>query len=268
MKLEHRTRTWLGLLLSAVLFTAQGYSAEEKPNALATDVDVAWRRQMPKMDLGDNLPLAEVANLLGTKFPEVNFIVPENARSASVPRLVLRNVTLRDILDAMELVSEKHIRWFVPGTEPIAVDQTGLPIIPRATNSQGNLVTFIFTAPHDTVETRPPSPYVCRVFSLAPYLANRSEKDMTVAVQSLYSALETAWEMLKKYDRDVRTPTLKIHDGTKLLIAVGRDRELAVIEQVIKQLQGSASAKTVATPDELQPKPANTGAPPAAGNKL
>src|ERR1041385_2022800 len=32
MKLEHRTRTWLGLLLSAVLFTAQGYSAEEKPN--------------------------------------------------------------------------------------------------------------------------------------------------------------------------------------------------------------------------------------------
>jgi hypothetical protein len=60
---------------------------------------------------------------------------------------------------------------------------------------------------------------------------------------------------------------LKIHDGTKLLIAVGRDRELAVIEQVIKQLQGSASAKTVATPDELQPKPANTGAPPAAGNK-
>lgn len=271
--MKQRTRIWLGLLFGIVLFAVPSYSAEEKPKtniATAPSVEAAWSRRLPEMDLGDNLPLDEVAKQLANQFREVNFIVPENARDATVPRLVLRNVTLDEILEALELVTEKRIRWYIPGAGPIGLDAAGLPVINRVPDLQANLVTFVVTKPPTpALPAAPPNPTLCRVFSLAPYLSHSSKDDADRAIESLYSAFETAWDMLKKSDRNIRPPALKIHDGTKLLIAVGREKELAVIEQIIKELQGSAPTRTIATPaeNESTAKSINASPPSATGTK-
>lgn len=112
--MKNSTRILLSLVLGVALFAADGYPAEERPKQAKVmteaEVGAAWQRRIPEIDLGDQLPLAEVAKNLGERFREVNFVVPERARSEAVPRLVLRNVTLGEILKAIELASEGRIR--------------------------------------------------------------------------------------------------------------------------------------------------------------
>jgi hypothetical protein len=266
------TRIVLNLVFAVLLFGANAYGADEKPRQgkviTEADVEAAWHRRVPEIDLGDNFPLPEVVkNALSRHFPEVNFIVPESARDESVPRLALRNVTLAETLKAMELASDGRIRGGAPA-EPQGVDAAGLPIRVAGGVPQGNIVTFSVgpvLVPHAARQ----NPAVCRVFSLAPYLADRSEKDGQLAIKQLYDAFHVAWSMLAKYDRDVHEPSLTIHEGTKLLIAVGHEKELAVIDSVIRQLQGSAPVKRVTAPadNEAKTKAANTDAPAKAGAK-
>ena len=276
--MKNNTRVLLSLLLGAALFAAAGHSADEKPNPakakpskVMTDVDVesAWQRQIHEVYF-DNLPLTEVANFLSQQFPELNFIVPEGARDENVPPLKLRNVTLDEILKAIELASEGRIRGGVPNTGFAINQATGLPLADA--NARRNLVTFsIGSLPGILPPARMPekAEVLCRVFSLGPYLAYyRSEKEVDAAIQSLYEALDIAWNMLGKQVRIVNKPELKIHPGTKLLIAVGREQELAVIDQVVKQLQVAAGYyRRPAADNENKNKGATTDAPPTASPK-
>jgi len=287
--MKNSTRILLTLLLGAALFAIDGYSADGKPKqaTVITDADVegAWQRRVPEIvlgNVGDNYPLAAVVEDLRRHFPELNFIVPESARAEMVPGLRLRSVTLDEILKAIEIASGGHIRGGVP-SDALGIDaNTGLPFrrtTDRRTtdNPKGNIVTFsVGPLPGSQASDRKTNENsedlnrtVCRVFSLAPYLAYRSEKDADVAIRSLYETLDVAWTMLGRQVRDVHPPELKIHSGTKLLITVGRERELAVIEQVIKELQGSAPVKKVATlgENEFKPKAASGDAPPAVETK-
>jgi hypothetical protein len=267
------TRLVLALILGTFLFGPNGYCGDDKPRqgkpATNAEAEAAWHSRISEINLGDNLPLFEVVrSVLSRHFPNVNFVVPESARDTTVPRLVLRNVTLAETLKAMELASDGRIRGGPP-TEPQAVDAAGLPIRSATDNSKGNIVTFSVGPVPGSSDAARQNPAVCRVFSLAPYLGDRSEKDGQLAIKQLYDAFAVAWAMLAKYDRDVHEPSLTIHEGTKLLIAVGRDKELSVIDSVIRQLQGSAPARRVATPaeNEAKTKSANINAPPAAGTK-
>ena len=68
----------------------------------------------------------------------------------------------------------------------------------------------------------------------------------------------------------MRESDITVHDGTKLLIAVGREKDLAVIEQVIKELQRFEPAPRIAAPaeNEFKPKAAPADAPPPADRKF
>ncbi|HTD66807.1 MAG TPA: hypothetical protein VK846_09800 [Candidatus Limnocylindria bacterium] len=256
------------LSLTFVIATSQG--AEDKAKADTGSVEAAWKRRVPdfQAELGrrdENFSLSEfVKARLAPAFPEINFIIPENLRDADVPYFQLRNVTLSDILKALELSTAGRIRGGVPADA--LVDATGLPV-PRLA-AESNLVTFtILSAPGTAPSVQ--TTVMCRVFSLTSYLEHRSATESDRAMNLLYETFAVAWEMLSKQDGDVRQPSLKIHQGTKLLIAVGREKELVVIEQVIKELQGSAPTRTVAAPadNELKPKSTTASPPPAAGTK-
>ena len=246
--MKHCNRLLAAWILSTTLFTVCAMSADERQapppsKSPASDVSAAWKRRVPSLEI-DNLPLSEVALMLRKQFPEVNFIVPENARDATV-HLTLRSAALDEILKAIELASEGRIRANYQKDQP------------------DNLVGFMVA--------RAPvrqTPVICRVFSLASYLEGRNENDADRAIAQLYQVLEVAWEMTKKYERDVQAPSLHIHGGTKLLIAVGREKELAVIEQVIRELQGSVSSTTIPTPSEDQNKPKASRQSPGAPAKL
>lgn len=203
-------------------------AAALSPVSAATNA--AWERRLPAFNV-NNLPLKEVAQALTGKFPEINFIVPDNARD-SIVNLTLRNVALQEILDAMEMASEGNLRSL----------------------KRGNMVSF--SARQSPSGSRENAAQ-CRVFRLAPYLEGKSESAADLAVKSLYEALAVAWEMLKRHERNVEPPELTIHRETKLLIAVGRERELAVLEQVVRELQGSVvTSKIPVNPGKVfAPKP-------------
>jgi hypothetical protein len=270
--MKNTPRILISLVVGLALFAADGFCAEEKAKpgkASNVDVEAAWQRRLPDINLGDNLPLAMVAELIGKQFPELNFVVPVGARDKTVPLLVLRNVTLDDILKAIELASEGNIRGGVP-SEPQGVDANGLPIRMTLGNSHGNLVAFSVGPVPGSPSAAGQNPAVCRVFSIAPYLANRSKQDADRAVKILYDAFHTAASMLQRRDSDARELDITIHEGTKLLIAVGRDKDLAVMEQVIKELQRFEPARRITAPteNELKPQAATADPPPAAGTKF
>src|SRR5215212_4942525 len=116
--MKYSTCILFALVFGSALFEPTAHSADEKSKpAQATTGAVfgpAWQRRLPEIDLGDRLPLADVAKNLTERFPEVNFVVPETARDEPVPRLNLRNVTLSEILKAIEIASEGRIHALPP----------------------------------------------------------------------------------------------------------------------------------------------------------
>ena len=67
---------------------------------------------------------------------------------------------------------------------------------------------------------------ICRFYSLATYL------DGGLSVDDITTAIETGWKMLG----ETNSPTISFHKDTKLLIAVGDERKLETISDVLKAL--------------------------------
>jgi len=200
----------------------------------------AWQRRLAAVGF-DGLPLSEVVNKLRQDFPELNFIVKEKARS-EVVFLILRSVTLEEFLKAIEPATEGRVRVIWP------------------TNTDDRLIIFDKGQRFTEVDpsTGLPTHYgfgdqkICRVFNLSRYLERATDKGIDAAIKEIVDSLETAWSMLREANGDQEDiPKLNIHRGTKLLIAVGRREDLDILEQVVKELQGSASG-----PTEIMSKPA------------
>lgn len=68
-------------------------------------------------------------------------------------------------------------------------------------------------------------PKTCRFYNLAPYLETYKVEDVTTAIQ-------TGWKMLG----EVSPPVISYHKDTKLLIAVGEQGKLILIDEVLRQL--------------------------------
>src|SRR5205085_1582362 len=90
---------------------------------------------------------------------------------------------------------------------------------------------------------------ICRVFNLSKYLERATDKSVDAAIKEVMESLETAWSMLRQANGDQEElPKLNLHRGTKLLIAVGRPQDLEILEQVVKELQGSGAGSFDVTP--------------------
>jgi len=86
-------------------------------------------------------------------------------------------------------------------------------------------------------------PKVSRYYYLAPYL------DAGLTVDDITTAIQTGWRLRG----DAPTPALSFHKETKLLIAVGDNAGLDVIDQVLKALD-AVKAKPVAEKSAADPK--------------
>jgi hypothetical protein len=68
-------------------------------------------------------------------------------------------------------------------------------------------------------------PKACRFWQLAPYLETYTVDDITTAIQTGFKMLGDS------------PPEINFHKDTKLLIAVGQESKLALIDAVLQQLQ-------------------------------
>jgi hypothetical protein len=244
------SRGLCSLLLAAATFLSAADQPEAKQatarSAPKPDVAAAWQRRIPEM-VSDNLPLGEIIKELRHQFPEINFLIKQqtdtefDVSSFSV-KMVLRAVTLQEILKALELAAQRPLQItggpderlvvFEAKPAPAAVDASGLPLA--------------------SIQTR--------VFNISRYLGSRTEKEAAEAMKELENVLHTAGDMQMAASRGERPfrPRLSLHRGTKLLIAVGRPDELAIVEQVVTELQSTLGQPTL---------PARPASEPPAGPK-
>ena len=197
------------------------------------DAAAAWQRRIPEL-MADNLPLEEIVKELRRQFPEINFLLrnpgeePTEVGSVSI-RMVLRAVTLSEILKALELAA----------SSPIQV--TGVP--------DERLVVFEMKR----VETGlPPVGIETRVFNLRRYLESRSDEEEALALKQLEDVVHVTANALANASAGQRrlNPELKFHPSTKLLIVVGRPAEVQVVQEVVKELQGPSATNKIASPPE------------------
>jgi hypothetical protein len=195
---------------------------------------------------------AEFADMLKKQLkPEPNIIIAPKLRDTPIPEFELQNVTLADLFQALNNVTEdKSVQWQLSGsTEPIWV----LNPAPGANNpstQQGGYPGggFGFPATVDPL-TGLPIPMnngrVCQILPLGKYLTDYKVEDITTAVK-------TAWSMMG----DDAGAQLKYHTDTKLLIAVGTNAQLAILTQVLSSLESGMEHKRK-TADLDVPVPTN-----------
>jgi cell division protein FtsB len=151
--------------------------------------------------------LKVIEGKIGTK---TNVIASKDALAAVLPAFSLRQVNTKDVLQAMEkLVVLKDKKMHIASSGPvITVHLRGYPTrtVPKWT----------------------------RVHDLRDLLGEGNYK-----VADIVTAVETAWGMGAKE----RTAQLKFHDETKLLIAMGTEFELDIIDRVLTELRRGGQIK-------------------------
>jgi hypothetical protein len=199
------------------------------PGAKASRFKVpVWERHLPEINWYGQ-PLDEIVKTFRQEFPEINFVVTGRVGSEAVSGAVLRDVTLGEIFKALEPATEGRIRvtW----------------------NPDDRLV--IFDKPPVIVSG---DPVICRVFNVSRFLGDREGKEADAAFNNITEAVQTAWSMLREANGDQTEPPprLSLHRGTKLLIVVGRVYAVNVVEDIVKQLQGTAPARNIPLPPDAQ----------------
>jgi hypothetical protein len=221
------------LLMLVLLLLGRGtLQAGERPPAAEAEPSMAnaWQRRIPELT-SDGLPLEEIVKLLRKQFPELNFLVKQKARSESVA-VVLRSVTLQEILKAIGPATEGRVQVIWNDNDRLVIfDQASraLPVDPATGQPFPNS-----------------GKKICRVYNVSDYLNGLPDKDADKAIAEIQNVLETAWKMLRDANNDIDEPipTLSVHRGTKLLIAVGRPEDLMILDQVVTRLQGSSAQST------------------------
>jgi hypothetical protein len=187
--------------------------ATREPVVVTPEIhDAALAIYLEKVDFRD-ATIEEVVDFISKKTGGLNILIPDSVRHIPVT-FKLQNVNAVQILDAIEFTTEGRVQ---SGTRP------------------GN-VHYLRLGDGAAGMAKPE----CRVFSIATYLSYKDEKGQEVAIRELNETLRTAMDMLKQADpaSQASNPRMQVNAGTKLLIAVGRPEELAVLEQVVTALQG------------------------------
>jgi hypothetical protein len=196
----------------------------------APQAAAAWQRRLSEVNF-DNSPLDDVVRQLRERFPEINFLIKTQGDldtepgTTEIPVAVrLNSVTLAEILKALELGAARPIQ--ITG----APDER-LVVFERQRN------------PKPAVQIEAENRIITRVFNLGSYLAGRSDEEINPALEQLYEVVDLTGKLLRNEGgaresgaRDF-SPRLHVHKNTKLLIAVGRADELAVVSEVITRLQ-------------------------------
>jgi hypothetical protein len=155
----------------------------------------------------------------------VNVIIPDDVREVRIPPISVKNVDVAGLFHAVSMAGVKNVARRDPNNNVVQMGHDGYNFStddrPARANSVWYFSSFGSAEAFNVAPTKE-----CRFYQLAPYLETYKVDDITTAV-------ETAWKMLG----ETNLPTVSFHKDTKLLIAVGERRDLALIDNVLQQLK-------------------------------
>lgn len=171
------------------------------------------------LDFSGGNPKEFVAAIEKAMHKPLNAIVPDDCNDVQIPPLKMSNVTVKELFKALQMVSRRVVT--IPYGNGYSQAETNYGF---ATQGNGDNTVWYFQVQKPT--ELPPIKDICRFYQLEPLLEKNKIEDITTAIQS-------GWEMLHV----TKVPQLKFHPETKLLIAVGSEENLKIIESVLEQLR-------------------------------
>ena len=197
----------------------------------------------------------------------LNVIIPQDLADTELPAMRVKAVTVPQLFEALTEASRKTVAYSPaqPGL-PMPGGYGGMGLQMKETSfgfrtqgTPGATSIWCFFAERPPTTSPPRVAKVVRFYQLAPYL----EPDR-YTVDDITTAIRTGWRMLGEED----PPTLNFHKDTKLLITLGTDSQLRMIEEVLSQLSPRAvtpSPRSPSAPRPVpQPLPPEAAAPPPA----
>ncbi|GEM_PF-2209699 len=205
----------LALLLS---FAANLPAQQAEQSKLEKEASQAMKRVVKEVDYRE-YSLSVVVQDLRTQFPEVNFIVGEKVEKLII-RLQMRNVTLPNILEALRIAGGNHL----------LVDQP-----------DNMLITFALDQRAIDQENADSKKPVVRAFNLAGYFGDAPPEKMDGFFKQFTELLEETAQLYRRAsptDKSMEMPQFKLHFGTKMLIVVGSDESMRILDEIVYSLPG------------------------------
>ena len=183
------------------------------------------------MDFPGGTPEELVRAIERASGTSVNVVIPSEHTSVRLPPLKMKGVTVFQLFAAIERASNKTI-WVPMANGTHQSYSAGYGFRTDEPPTDRAVWYFYYNPP-----SMPQIPSTCRFYQLAPYLETYKVEDITTAIQ-------TGWKMLG----ETNSPTISFHKDTKLLIAVGEQSKLQLIDSVLQQLaQGKPQSQRGAT---------------------
>jgi hypothetical protein len=183
---------------------------------------------LPKFNLdfpgGPPQMLVQLINQELKKSP-VNVIIPEEAKKVVIPPMKLKDVTVQQVFQALMGQSRRgEDRTVYSGDGRILRQEYSTSYFFQAVSpiTTNTIWTLKVSEPPPKVE----EPKVCRFYQLSPFL------DQGLSVNDITTAIKAGYKMLGESN----APDLNFHEETRLLIAVGPESKLKLIDQVLTQL--------------------------------
>lgn len=237
-----------GLMTSQSAFGQQTFSQRVQSQIQANQSAPEANFTAFNLDFPGGTPAELVAAIEKATSKPLNAIIPTEHADVQLPPLKMRNVTAPRLFESLQHSSLRQVRYEtgsiypgLPGNRTPNYSTSNVAHGFRAVNNLFDGDDTIWTFFVEGAPLPMPDPIACRYYQLEPFLESYSIDDITTAIQ-------TGWRMLGEKE----VPELSFHQETKLLIAVGDPSELALIDDVLKQLQPQ-SPKAIALP----PPPAN-----------
>lgn len=205
--------------------------------------------------------VAAVSKALGK---QVNAIIPDEHREVMLPAMKVREVTVVQVFEALEIASDRLIERRTPSgfvgpgmPQPMNVqnyhERSGFRT--KGTHTEDSIWVFY----HDGAPKSPPEPpgkpnVALRFFQLAPYLETGTKvEDITTAIQTGWKMLDDAEQPKALFQNDGDQPKLTFHKDTKLLIVAGPEQKLNVVSEVLQQLP--TAGRTIPSRPPMIPPP-------------
>jgi hypothetical protein len=246
--------------LMVALFCAQLAFAQNPPNRPGTPAPSVFQNTAPDLprfdlDFPGGTP-QQLIDAIKEQIGTINAIIPTEHKDVRIPPLKMRQVNVAQLFEALSMSSQRTLAYqtgFVdlPGSadgKPQRRVQIQQRVVNYGFQNRGPMtpeaVWYFYNqdVPENVVTQK-----ACRFYQLEPYLQKYKVDDITTAIQA-------GWKMLGQTD----LPQLNYHEDTKLLIAVGRESMLDIIDSVLAQLTTGVGAvpgrrKPVAEPEKKQP---------------
>jgi hypothetical protein len=249
------------LLLLGSLILLQSSSAQDARPVSPRPVRGSQSQPQPDSDLATfdldfpgGTPKSLVEAIQKSMGKSLNVIIPEEFAKVSMTPLKLRKVNVVQVFNALSLAgtkTERYISGYSVNPMPVPGFRGGAPggqLIRNAQYSiwetkygfrtsdqrpsENSIWYFYHEAPPPPASPEPEIPPVrsFRCWQLGPTLDSFTIEDITTAI-------ETTWKMLGSDP----LPKMSFHKETKLLIVVGTDKDLSVVNGVLEQLPGAAN---------------------------